>query len=156
LFRDYDNNDEHADILLTVPGTIRLEQLDIDIAAGIFKSTTAAVFSERTNIKVGAGECRLENLTTGDLDVECSMGYAEISGKQNSGSRTAVHVGMGSAVIRFDGDPDDFSFDTNVGLGAISVNGSKIAGIGSDKSRSRSSNHMDIHCTMGNVEIYIN
>ena len=89
------------------------------------------------------------------FDVECSMGYTEISGKQLSGSRSNIEVGMGSAVIRLDGNPADYTFDTDVGLGAISVNGDKIAGIGSDRTRGRGINRMTIKCTMGSVEVYI-
>lgn len=140
-------------ILITVPQNAKLNSLVIHLGAGSFTTKDVAIHSEKSFIDVGAGAAIISGLYGGRVDMRCGAGSIEVRGTQKGYSR--IECGMGSIKANWRGDSSEWSWNTKIALGEVSVNGLKVSALFQSNNAARKENHLDINCSMGSVDVKI-
>ena len=152
-FRGFFRHDENVSwkprILITVPENAKLDIVKISLAAGSFITRTVAIHCNAGFFDVNAGRLVIDRVYGGHINAHCGMGELEICGSATGVSD--IDCGMGKITLKISGNPSDYSYSANVGLGDIRFNGEKKSGFGSTVCSERKENHLSINCGMGSV-----
>jgi len=150
-------------ITITVPRGFVADDMELELAMGVL--TMMDVTARESDIEVGMGELTASGFSSGDCKLTIGMGSLELSGEITG--RSSIDCGMGSAVLTLAGSPEDYGFDTSVGMGSITVNGTEIApeglppigsesvgGLAAGRSwNTNAPNFFEVDCGMGSVEV---
>ncbi len=151
FFERGESKNWHPRLLVTVPGHAKIDTLKIRIGAGSLVTKDVNIEANRACMDVGAGNLVLGKIESGRSDIRCGMGNLEFSGKLTSLCK--IDCGMGSVKIKVEGNAENYSYDSKVGLGEVVFNKEKKAGVAENASSSRKENHFSINCGMGAVHI---
>ena len=145
---------EAAVLYITVPAGYRFDRIDIQSGAGRI-SMDAPVSCITGSISIGAGSCDISELTvTKKLNIDCGMGSIDLNGKISG--TTEIQCGMGEINLCTTGQPEDYAYTAEVGMGSIQINDTRISGIGGKTvSPYAAKNMFDITCGMGSVTVSI-
>lgn len=145
---------EAAVLHITVPAGYRFDRIDIQSGAGRI-SMDAPVSCITGSISIGAGSCDISELTvTKKLNIDCGMGSIDLNGKISG--TTEIQCGMGEINLCTTGQPEDYAYTAEVGMGSIQINDTRISGIsGKTVSPYAAKNMFDITCGMGSVTVSI-
>lgn len=141
-------------VKITLPSAVPLEELDIELGAGSLVCISP-IKCRYGKVEVGMGQCRLENIeATNSVDIECGMGAVEVNGSIKGDCK--IECGMGEVKMKVNGNPMDYSYVAEVGMGSIKINETEIGGVGSKTSSPYSAaNKFKVECGMGAVIIKI-
>lgn len=137
---------------LTVPYNVFFENITLEIGMGEFESKMP-LKCKRSTINVGLGSCSLEDFSVTDyFETECDMGSLFIQGNLKGNSK--IQCGMGTVELITQGNPDDYNYKTQVGMGSVQIGDKTFEGL-SNKERfsSAAKNYFDINCGMGDITI---
>lgn len=137
---------------LTVPYNVFFENITLEIGMGEFESKMP-LKCKRSTINVGLGSCSLEDFSVTDyFETECGMGSLTIQGTIDGTSK--IQCGMGTVELITQGNPDDYNYKTQVGMGSVQIGDKTFEGL-SNKERfsSTAKNYFDIDCGMGDITI---
>lgn len=137
---------------LTVPYNVFFENITLEIGMGEFESKMP-LKCKRSTINVGLGSCSLEDFSVTDyFETECGMGSLTIQGTIDGTSK--IQCGMGTVELITQGNPDDYNYKTQVGMGSVQIGDKTFEGL-SNKERfsSAAKNYLDIDCGMGSIII---
>lgn len=137
---------------LTVPYNVFFENITLEIGMGEFESKMP-LKCKRSTINVGLGSCSLEDFSVTDyFETECDMGSLFIQGNLKGNSK--IQCGMGTVKLITQGNPDDYNYKTQVGMGSVQIGDKTFEGL-SNKERfsSTAKNYLDIDCGMGSIII---
>ncbi len=137
---------------LTVPYNVFFENITLEIGMGEFESKIP-LKCKRSTINVGLGSCSLEDFSVTDyFETECDMGSLTIQGTIDGTSK--IQCGMGTVKLITQGNPDDYNYKTQVGMGSVQIGDKTFEGL-SNKERfsSAAKNYFDIDCGMGAITI---
>lgn len=137
---------------LTVPYNVFFENITLEIGMGEFESKMP-LKCKRSTINVGLGSCSLEDFSVTDyFETECDMGSLFIQGNLKGNSK--IQCGMGTVELITQGNPDDYNYKTQVGMGSVQIGDKTFEGL-SNKERfsSAAKNYLDIDCGMGSIII---
>lgn len=137
---------------LTVPYNVFFENITLEIGMGKFESKMP-LKCKRSTINVGLGSCSLEDFSVTDyFETECGMGSLFIQGNLKGNSK--IQCGMGTVELITQGNPDDYNYKTQVGMGSVQIGDKTFEGL-SNKERfsSAAKNYLDIDCGMGSIII---
>ena len=137
---------------LTVPYNVFFENITLEIGMGEFESKIP-LKCKRSTINVGLGSCSLEDFSVTDyFETECGMGSLFIQGNLKGNSK--IQCGMGTVELITQGNPDDYNYKTQVGMGSVQIGDKTFEGL-SNKERfsSTAKNYFDIDCGMGAITI---
>lgn len=137
---------------LTVPYNVFFENITLEIGMGEFESKMP-LKCKRSTINVGLGSCSLEDFSVTDyFETECDMGSLTIQGTIDGTSK--IQCGMGTVKLITQGNPDDYNYKTQVGMGSVQIGDKTFEGL-SNKERfsSTAKNYLDIDCGMGSIII---
>ena len=106
--------------------------MDINVGAGEFLGESILV-NDEAELKVGAGHIGLQGDVKGDLDVECSLGGAELT--------------LAGAEI-------DFNYEIECAAGSVVAGTAEFSGLSSERSVDNgASKEMNLECAMGAIEV---
>lgn len=137
---------------LTVPYNVFFENITLEIGMGEFESKMP-LKCKRSTINVGLGSCSLEDFSVTDyFETKCDMGSLTIQG--TIGGTSKIQCGMGTVELITQGNPDDYNYKTQVGMGSVQIGDKTFEGL-SNKERfsSAAKNYFDINCGMGDITI---
>lgn len=137
---------------LTIPYNVFFENITLEIGMGEFESKMP-LKCKRSTINVGLGSCSLEDFSVTDyFETECGMGSLFIQGNLKGNSK--IQCGMGTVELITQGNPDDYNYKTQVGMGSVQIGDKTFEGL-SNKERfsSAAKNYLDIDCGMGSIII---
>ena len=137
---------------LTVPYNVFFENITLEIGMGEFESKIP-LKCKRSTLNVGLGSCSLEDFSVTDyFETECDMGSLTIQGTIDGTSK--IQCGMGTVKLITQGNPDDYNYKTQVGMGSVQIGDKTFGGL-SNKERfsSTAKNYFDIDCGMGSIII---
>lgn len=137
---------------LTVPYNVFFENITLEIGMGEFESKMP-LKCKRSTINVGLGSCSLEDFSVTDyFETECGMGSLFIQGNLKGNSK--IQCGMGTVELITQGNPNDYNYKTQVGMGSVQIGDKTFEGL-SNKERfsSTAKNYFDIDCGMGSIII---
>lgn len=162
----------HVEVELLLPDEMQLEDINIDVAAGEVDSSyenlaadkavlsvdageaNIAYFSvkEKLSATVGAGTIELENLSVGDLELDCGVGEIDIDGSVNgdiSGS-----CGVGTLSIELVGEKEDYNYSIDCGIGEIAIDNDTYSSLGSEKDIDHNAGKdMALDCGVGTIRV---
>lgn len=105
------------------------DRISIETGAGTVEAD-AVLAKERMDVEVGAGDVKLGNVQTPELNVSSGVGHFTISGRV---SRILnVDNGTGGGKIALEGDEADYFCNVSCGVGSVRVNENHISGIGGE------------------------
>ncbi len=141
-------------IEITVPQEINLDLLDITVGAGSLRSD-ARLVCKKGKAEIGMGECKLLNFHSSEgFDVECGMGSVQITGRMEG--ELKIECGMGEVQMNLEGNPADYAYAAEVGMGSVKINDTEISGVGGNSSSPYSArNNLKVECGLGAVNIKI-
>lgn len=127
------------------------EEISITVGAG--ELLADRIRAGTVDFEIGAGHASIEELTvSGKMDMEVSMGAAEVAG--TIAGDLDVECGMGEIVMSLTGSEDDHSYYVECGMGNVDVGSYSHGGVASHKSwNAGKSSYFNINCNMGNVTV---
>lgn len=137
---------------LTVPYNVFFENITLEIGMGEFESKMP-LKCKRSTINVGLGSCSLEDFSVTDyFETECDMGSLTIQGTIDGTSK--IQCGMGTVKLITQGNPDDYNYKTQVGMGSVQIGDKTFEGLSNKEHfSSAAKNYLDIDCGMGSIII---
>ena len=126
---------------------------ELSLLVGAGELIADRITAGKADIEIGAGHLAIDELTvSGEVDLEVSMGLAEINGTLSGD--LDMECDMGEIVMRLTGSEDDHSYNVECGMGSVSVGSYSRSGFATVKSwNSGENSKFDINCNMGNVSI---
>jgi len=112
------------------------------------------ISTRESDFSVDVGLIDLSGITSSKTEISADVGEITLSGTFTG--QTEITCNVGSINLHTTGDMDEWSYEGEANLGSIRINNNKLSGIGKQSSFTQRSNHFDIECNMGNVDIRIN
>lgn len=147
------SNNEIGQIIIYVPETVILKELDLDAGAGTVKIQN--ITAEKVDLDQGAGIFRIENCNFAkadidggagkveiasselrNLDLDCGAGKVELEAAITGNSK--ISAGIGEIDMTLLGNKDDYQITAEKGIGSIKIDGNECSsnityGIGTNK-----------------------
>lgn len=137
-------------VIIYVPAGMKFGEADLSIGAGSLNIN--ALTAEELELHVGAGAISAFGIQAGDLSVDCGAGAIDLEGIITKDAE--IECGMGRVGFSLEGSEEDYSYDLDVGMGAVTIGGGTFGGMAMEKTvNNNSSRHMEIECGMGEVDI---
>lgn len=133
----------------------QLQEIDLSNDAGevYVKMADAREFT----VAVGAGEAKIDDFTAVEADLDCGAGT--ITAEGTILGEGDISCGIGEISLLLSGREEDYSYDVECGIGAVTVGGRELGGIGIDHSdhseHSDHSSHSEEHGYSGSRELSI-
>jgi len=157
--------DESSTVVVYIPEDVILDSLEIDtgigiaqidgvktmkldIDAGAGKITLNHVTAQKSDIDGGAGNFTISDSVLANLDLDCGVGVTKISGDIKGNSK--ISCGVGKTELNLIQEKDNYTIQTETGIGSITVNGVKCV---DRQSYGNGENVIRIDGGVGSVEI---
>lgn len=98
---------------------------DLEIKLGVGTSTFENIVSDNVEIKGGVGEVKINNFYFKTLNLETGIGKFSLTGKVLDNAK--INSGIGKLDLNLLGSNDEYSIDTKIGIGKISLNNEKCS-----------------------------
>lgn len=109
---------------------VSCQDMSVDVGAGKWKAEQLSV-SGCLDIKVGAGKVSAKTMRAGKLHIDCGVGDCTYEGEVNGD--ITVNCGVGNCKLKLDNKESDFNYDISCALGKVSINGTKVKHLGSER-----------------------
>lgn len=159
-------------VTLYIPENFYFDEVDVEMGAGelYFDNLTAKEASlevgagnitiyrpvvEELDTTVATGSISLIEMEVGDLDVDVAMGQLDADGAVNG--NVDVECSMGYVGIGLEGNPGDFNYKVESGMGSIDVEGLSAFNIGFGQNKkidNGADKNIDVECSMGAISIW--
>lgn len=130
----------------------QLQEIDLSNEAGevYVKKADAKKFT----VAVGAGEAKIDDFTAVEADLDCGAGM--ITAEGTILGEGDISCGIGEVSLLLAGREEDYYYDVDCGIGAVTVGGRELDGIGIGHSgHSDHSDHSEEHGYSGSRELSI-
>ncbi|MCX4323006.1 MAG: DUF4097 family beta strand repeat-containing protein [Lachnospiraceae bacterium] len=129
------------------------EGAEISVTVGAGELLADRITAGTADFEIGAGHLSISELSiSGEMDLEVSMGAAEVAG--TIAGDLEAECSMGEIVMNLAGSEDDHSYYVECGMGNVDVGSYSSGGVASHKSwNAGKSSYFDINCNMGNVTV---
>ena len=145
------NNSEK--IIITIPRDFVATELSIEIGAG--KLDAVNVNSHISDISVGAGEIIMSESNIANAEISVGMGNFYFDGVLTG--KGSLECGVGNLTVLSTGNPNDYGYSIDAGIGAVNALGDKYKGITSSPGKNVSApNFYEIECGIGNIDFTVN
>lgn len=138
-------------ILITIPDKKEFDCFELRVGAGSFVTKDVTFVCNKGLVHVDAGNLVIGSIVGKNISARCGMGNLNISGKLTG--KIDVDCGMGAVKFNLEGNKDDYSYDTKVGLGSFRINKDKKSGVCQYKTDDIKNNHFSVNVGMGSVII---
>lgn len=136
-------------LYIRIPESRKLEQIDLDIGAGILRSDPVACQS--FGLDVGAGTAEIFGVQTDELELDCGAGMINASG---SAASVDIDCGVGEICYEAEGSEKDYNYDIDCGVGSVTCGSLDSSGIGRENYIDNGSEkNMEISCGVGEVVV---
>ena len=123
-----------------------IESEYIQINSGVGAASFDRIKADRMNVSTGVGEVRIAAAATNNLKLDSGVGKMTYQGAISGNAD--IDSGVGELILNLNGNPDDYSFRIDKGIGEVRINGNSCFGnFGSGKYR------FDIDSGVGAVTI---
>ncbi len=141
---------EDYTVTVYLPKSAKLEDFSLELGAG--KVEAESLEAKDLDVSVGAGEVVLSNLKTENMVLDCGVGSIRIDGTVARDSR--LECGVGEIDLSLTGDPEKYSYNITVGLGAADINGDTYSGV-TDKviSNAGAAGTFTMDCGVGHIKV---
>ncbi|MDE7286201.1 MAG: DUF4097 domain-containing protein [Lachnospiraceae bacterium] len=157
-------------ITLLLPGGTWLEEVDIEVGAGVME--IVSLDAGEIDAVIGAGELRIEKARTRELSAEIGAGRMEARNMETMNADLTLSMGeciyegtadgnldvecdMGNMVLYLKGDEKDFNYDIECGVGHVTIGERSYTALGLEKSiHNGGHREFEIECNMGNVDVF--
>lgn len=158
-------NVPHQKLEITVPKDVYLDFFNMN--NGLSESDIRGIRTERAEFSFGAGENRLSDFIADEVtidggvgdthcnnvkfnDITMDVGVGNMSIKGEVTGDCDIDTGVGDFDMEIIGNPDDYYFDVDAGVGDITIDGSHVSG---RFGNSRADNKIDIDAGVGGVDV---
>ena len=143
-----------AYVVLTLPGNVRLDELDISLNAGALSLNHRSLTVNELSVELNAGAVSIRNITSSHTDIDCNAGSVRIDGRLRG--QTDADCNAGKIDLTVDSGGEDYSWDTQAALGSIRVNDSVSSGLTNrGRSGGKKANHLDLSAAVGSIDVSI-
>ena len=98
------------------------------------------------------GSLTIQGTIDGTSKIQCGMGSLFIQGNLKGNSK--IQCGMGTVELITQGNPDDYNYKTQVGMGSVQIGDKTFEGLSNKEHfSSAAKNYLDIDCGMGSIII---
>lgn len=129
---------------------IACQNLKLDLGAGKV-SIENLIVKQETEIDGGAGEIEILNGALKNLDLDMGVGKVSITSALTG--KSDIDAGVGELNINILGKKEDYSFDIDKGVGAITIDGETIS---AKEKMGTGQNKLEIDGGVGNIKIEFN
>ena len=159
------NLKETPTVILYIPGNMKLSEAKIEMGAG----TTDIEYlnTEKLDLRLGAGQVKINNCTATQSDIECGAGKVEIKNANlqnlelNTGigeftyhgyilGNSKIECGIGKLILDLQGGKDSYFINADHGIGRITINGEKLQ---DNKTVGSGENKIKIDGGIGEIQI---
>lgn len=125
-----DNSD--GALTITIPKGMKFEKVDLEIGAS--EAKIQDLVADKVDVAVGVGAATIKNLKVADLDAE---------------------TGVGQLTIELVGKEEDYSYNVDCGIGAVTIGDESYGGLGASNSVKNpdATCQIDIDCGIGELKI---
>lgn len=133
---------QESKIIIYVPEATNLEELELDMGAGIVEIEN--INSNKVDFSFGAGSVNIKNLISTHAEIECGAGQVKIEDSDLTNTQldagvgklvysgfmkgnSKVNCGIGEVNLNLAGGKEIYTIDAEKGIGDIKINGNKIA-----------------------------
>lgn len=158
-----------GEIEIYLPQDILLEELNIEIGAGVLKSDSAIktedmvidvgagqvvmskITADAAEFSIGAGQLTVKNSNVGKMTSEIGMGEFLYDGIiQKSGD---IEVAMGNAQLSLADEEEDYRCDVSIAAGNVDVGDRSFSAGAYDGSFGEGEKELNLECAMGNITV---
>lgn len=157
-------------ITLVLPSGMWLEEVDIEVGAGVMEIISLDVGEidavvgagellidearvQDFSAEIGMGRMEARNVEAMDVDLTLSMGECVYDG--TTGGNLDVECDMGNMALYLKGDEQDFNYEIECGAGHVTVGERSYTALGLEKSiHNGSHREFEIECNMGNIDVF--
>ena len=136
-------------IEVTLPFSINLENLSIKNNNGSVSILNNSINCNKLLIQNENGEIAMTDFTSKESDIFTNYGTLFLSG--NLFNQTKLDCASGKIDLAIG---NDFSYKVGRGLGSIIINGESFSNSSKNISSTKQTNHLNIQCDLGTVNIY--
>ncbi len=128
-------------------------EIDMDLGAGKIEADKLA--AKEMEIEIGAGAAAIKDADIKDADINVGMGSFVLKGAITGDLEAKCD--MGSLRLSLDGSEEDHNYKLDCSLGNLSVGGTSIAGVASERKIDNGTNsNYEMECAMGNLIVTFN
>lgn len=148
------NDVDTVNIMLGM-GKATVESLDVKNLDALTEMGTIdlkGVTAQNADLTVNMGSINGKDFTAENCTLECDLGSIDISGKMTG--TVNIDCSLGGVELKLE-RPDKYGWSADVGLGNISIDGSRAAGISSNGSGGSKDDlpYFDMECGLGSIEV---
>lgn len=137
-------------IVIQIPPETKPEEISLEIGAGVLNVEN--IQTKELEVEVGAGEVTIERFQAEEFQLECGAGEAEI--RYGDAKEIQIDCGVGTVTYYASGRKQDYDYDLQCGIGALTVGGDSYSGLGSERKIQNNGNKkMNIECGIGVVDV---
>lgn len=130
------------------------DRIKLDVGAGKLEADRLYAY-EQADMIVGAGQIQIGTIEAKSAEIDCGVGSIVIDGGSLTG-KNKIDCGVGDVKIRLTGNPDDYNYYIDSGLGSVIINEEKYSLTSStNRVNDRASSEFDIECGVGNIQLQI-
>lgn len=142
--------------------TLEISDDDANLFSAIFSNKNENVkirveipekmLMRKTELQVGAGEIRVENLNTDELDIDCDAGSIEFCGTILHAADVECNVGeINMSLMQ---EEREFNYQVECNVGSISIGSNTMEGIATERTIDNGAGkQMDVECNVGEIHI---
>lgn len=133
-----------------VPKDTEFDEISFDVGACDFELSD--VTSHTIDFDSGAGDISMKDCVTNTISVDTGAGNTEL--KNVEFNTLDIDSGAGNVDVSGVGDANEYSYDIDLGVGKLSINGNKLSKIGSEyKVEGTTDKKIHVDAGTGNVAI---
>lgn len=137
-------------IILYIPEGCSFHHVTADIGVGRMKGGMLA--AEGLDVKVGAGEVMLENVSCTRLTADAGAGRIEVSGRIEEGG--VLSCAAGSILLELTNAETDFNYALSNVAGRVVAGSTDISGVAKEEQVDNgAAGTLIIDCSVGNIEV---
>lgn len=158
-----------SQVILYVPEDLYLQEVQIEIGAGMFSADVLA--ADRILLSVGGGSMNLEDVDASEISIamgagdvvigemeiqslHADVGLGHLTATGDIRSQADIECAMGDVVLYLDGSKKDFNYRLECSVGNIMLDGSEYSGLARERFiNNQADKNIGIRCSVGNVEV---
>lgn len=163
------HNGTKSQVTLYVPEDLYLQQIQIEIGAGLFAADALA--ADRILLSVGGGSMNLEDVDAseifitmgagdvviGEMEIQslhADVGLGNLTATGDIRSQADIECAMGNVELYLYGRKKDFNYSLECSMGNIMLDGSDYSGLARERFiNNHAAKNIGIRCSVGNVQV---
>lgn len=129
---------------------VSAKSVDVEIGAGAVEIGT--ISAREAEFEIGAGEIIVNDGNVVECSVNVSLGAFEYTGTITG--EGDVECDMGSAELYLSGSEEDYNYEIECAAGDVTIGGKNFSGLGTEQHiNNRAAATIEVECSMGSVTI---